>query len=119
MTIIASKHQVLDGLQRFIENEMIPHADGNYRIILRGAKAAIALKFDRIFNSLKENSLIAMTGVIDDDSIDLDEAEHILKEAFGADEFCYSFKLLGEDYAFHISAKDIGTLKSYIERAKQ
>lgn len=117
MTIIANKTKVLEGLQRFIENEMIPHADGNYRIILRGAKAAIALKFDRIYESLKSNPLVAMTGVIDGDSIDLDEAAQILNEAFGADEFCYSFKLLGEEYAFHISAKDIGNLKSYIERA--
>lgn len=117
MTIMASKNQVLNGLLKFIDSNMIPQAEGNYKIILRGAKAAIAIKFEDIYNNLKNNSLVAMTGVIDGDAVDLDTAARILQEALGTEEFHYTFSFLGKEYTFHVSADDIGILKSYIERA--
>lgn len=118
METMATKQQVLNGIILFMDNNMIPEAKGNYKIILRGAKALLAVKFDNIFESLKKNSLISMAGLIDeDDNVDIASAARILHDAFGTDEFSYTFNLLGEKYSLHLSADDIGILKSYIERA--
>lgn len=115
---MATKHQVLNGIILFMDNNMIPAAEGNYKIILRGAKALMAIKFDSIFENLKKNALVSMAGLIDEkDNVDIASAARILHEAFGADEFSYTFNLLGEKYSLHLSADDIGTIKNYIERS--
>jgi hypothetical protein len=118
METMATKHQVLNGIILFMDNHMIPEAKGNYKIILRGAKALMAVKFDNIFESLKNNALVSMAGLIDeDDNVDITSAARILHDAFGNDEFSYTFNLLGEKYSLHLSADDIGTIKNYIERS--
>lgn len=118
METMATKHQVQNGIILFMDNHMIPEAKGNYKIILRGAKAVMAIKFDSIFETLKNNTLISMAGIIDDDdNVDITAAARILHDAFGTDEFSYSFNLLGETYSIHLSADDIGTIKNYIERS--
>lgn len=118
METMATKHQVQNGIILFMDNHMIPEAKGNYKIILRGAKAVMAIKFDSIFEALKNNTLISMAGIIDDaDNVDITAAARILHDAFGSDEFSYSFSFLGETYSIHLSADDIGTIKNYIERS--
>ena len=40
---MANKNQVINGVMTFMENHMIPKAEGNYKIILRTAKAGMMI----------------------------------------------------------------------------
>lgn len=46
---MATKEQLMKAIHTFIENDMLPKAEGNYKIILNIAKAAMQHKPDLIF----------------------------------------------------------------------
>lgn len=115
---MANKHQVINGVILFMDNHMIPKAEGNYKIILRAAKAGMQIAPDKIWNAIKSNSLIEMLGVVSaDDQVDLNNLARILSEAIGTDEFCLGFDVLGQDFKIYITGEDVHTLKNYIERS--
>lgn len=115
---MANKHQVINGLVLFMDNHMIPKAEGNYRIILRTAKAGMQIAPDKIWEVIKGNPLVEMLGVIDEsDNVDIGSLARILAEGFEEDEFCLDFGFLGKDYKIYLTKEDITTLKSYIERS--
>ena len=112
---MATKEQLMKAIHTFIENDMLPKAEGNYKIILNVAKAVMQHKPDLIFEVIKKNSVIEMLGVIDEhDNIDVDTLVKILSEGFGSEEFCFAFHVLGKEYAMHFSAADIQTIKRYM-----
>lgn len=116
--MMANKNQILGGVISFLDNEMIPAAQGNHKIVLRGAKALVAMRFDNIFKKLKESSIVSMAGLVDEaDNVDLDCAARVLQEALGADEFKFSFSLFGQTYEHYFTAEDIGKIKQHIERS--
>lgn len=111
------KNQVISGVMAFMDNNMIPNAKDNYKIILRTIRAGMAIAPEKIWDLIKDNTIIGMTGAIQEDQIDIDLLARILTEGFGADEFNMGFKLLGGEYKIFLSGDDIRTLKGYIERA--
>lgn len=111
------KNKVINGVMAFMDSNMIPNADGNYKIILRTARAGMAIAPDKIWNIIKDNAIIAMTGAVNEEYVDVDLLARILTEGFGNDEFNLGFRFLGEGYKICLSGDDIRTLKSYIERA--
>lgn len=112
---MATKEQLMKAVHTFIENDMLQKAEGNYKIILNVAKAAIRRKPDLVFEKIKSNSLISMLGVIDEhDNIDIDTLVEILSEGFGSEEFSFAFSFFGREYAMHFSAADIQTIKRYM-----
>lgn len=111
------KNQVINGVMAFMENQMIPHAEGNYKIILRTAKAGMMLAPEKVWELIKGNTLIDMIGVVDGDTIDIRLLADILSEGFSGDEFTLAFDLLGSSYKIHLSKDDIHSLKNYIERS--
>lgn len=116
MTMV-NKHQVINGIMAFMDNQMIPNAEGNYKIILRTARAGMAIAPEKVWDLIKDNALIAMSGAVNGDHVDVDLLARILTEGFGADEFSLSFKLIGSEYKIFLTADDVRTLKGYIERA--
>lgn len=112
-----NKHQILNGVVAYINNEMIPNAKANDRIILRGARELVSLRFDHIFEALRNNSFVAMAGLINGDDMDIEATARIASEAIGTDEFVIPINFLGLKFDFALSASDIATIKSYIERA--
>lgn len=114
---MANKNQVINGVMTFMENHMIPKAEGNYKIILRTAKAGMMIVPDKIWNLIKNNTLIEMLGVIEGDDVDVRLLADILSEGFGGDEFTLAFEFFGDSYKIHLSKDDIHTLKNYIERS--
>lgn len=114
---MAHKNHVINGIIQFMDNHMIPKAEGNYKIILRMARAGMQIAPDKIWEAVKSNSLVEMLGVIHGDELDMDSLVHILTEGMGADEFNLGFRLLGNEYKIYLSADDIRTVKSYVERA--
>lgn len=111
------KNQVINGVMSFMDNNMIPNAKDNYKIILRTVRAGMTIAPDKIWDLIKDNAIISMTGAVQDDQIDIDLLARILTEGFGADEFNMGFKLLGGEYKIFLSGDDIRALKGYIERA--
>ena len=114
---MVNKHQVINGVMSFMDNNMIPSAEGNYKIILRTARAGMAIAPEKFWELIKDNAIVAMTGAVNGDHVDIDLLARILTDGFGSEEFNLTFKLLGEEYKMFLSSEDIRTLKSYIERA--
>lgn len=114
---MVNKHQVVKGVMHYLDNHMIPNATGNYKIVLRTARAGMSIAPDKIWDLIKDNSLIAMTGAIDGDHVDIDLLAEILAEGLGGDEFCMALKLLGDEYKIYLTGEDVKTLKSCIERS--
>ncbi len=111
------KNQVIGGIIQFMDNQMIPKAEGNYKIILRMVRSGMQIAPDKIWDAVKSNSLVEMLDVVRGDEVDIDSLARILTEGMGSEEFNLGFKLLGEDYKIYLSAEDIRALKGYIERA--
>lgn len=115
---MANKHQVINGIILFMDNHMIPKAEGNYKIILRAAKTGMQIAPDKIWDAIKSNTLVDMLGVIsEDDQVDLNNLARILSEAIGTDEFCLKFNVLGQEFKIFITGDDVHTIKNYIERS--
>lgn len=111
------KNQVISGIIQFMDNQMIPKAEGNYKIILRMARTGLQIAPEKIWEAVKNNTFVEMLGVVNGDEIDIDSLVRILTEGMGSDEFNLGFKILGGEYKIFLSAEDIRTAKSYIERA--
>jgi len=112
---MASKEQLIKAIYTFIDNDMLSKAEGNYKIILGIAKAAINHRADRVFNAIKNNSLVSMFDIIDEhDNVDVDTLAKVLTDGMGSNEFTLSFKVLTSTYSMHFSAADVQTIKRYI-----
>ena len=111
------KNQVISGIMAFMDNNMILNAKDNYKIILRTLRASMTIAPDKVWDLVKDNAILTMTGTVQDDQVDVDLLARILTEGFGGDEFNLGFKLLGGEYKIYLSAEDIRALKGYIERA--
>lgn len=115
---MVNKHQVINGIIAYMDNHMIPSAEGNYKIILRTAKAGMVVVPDKFWDLIKNNTLVEMTGaIIDDEHINIDLFARIISEGFGNDEFNFVLDVLGHEYRIYLKAEDIHALKNYIERA--
>lgn len=115
---MVNKHQVINGIIAYMDNHMIPSAEGNYKIILRTAKAGMVVVPDKFWDLIKNNTLVEMTGaIIDDEHINIDLFARIISEGFGNDEFNFVLSVLGHEYRIYLKAEDIHALKNYIERS--
>lgn len=104
---------VLNGIKKFIDYDMINQSSGNQRIILRMASTAMAMNPNKIWEKIKDNEIINMFNIVDEDRVDLDNLESILVSGLGDNEFEFGFKLLGTNYKFYVNAEDIRKIKSY------
>ena len=111
------KNQVINGVMAFMDNNMIPNAKDNYKIIFRTIRSGMAIAPEKVWDLIKDNAIIAMTGAVQGEHVDVDLLARILTEGFGGDEFSLGFKLLGSEYKIYLSGEDIRMLKGYIERA--
>jgi hypothetical protein len=114
---MVQKNQVINGVMAFMDNNMIPNAKDNYKIILRTIRSGMANAPEKVWDLIKDNAIIAMTGAVQGEHVDVDLLARILTEGFGGDEFSLGFKLLGSEYKIYLSGEDIRMLKGYIERA--
>lgn len=114
---MANGKQVINGIITFMDNHMIPKAEGNYKVILRTAKAGMMVSPDRFWEIIKTNPLIEMIGAVKGDEIDIDLIAEVLQEGFDNDGFAFGFNFLGNTYKIHFDKNDIHTLKNYIARS--
>lgn len=112
---MVTKEQLIRAIYTFIDNDMIPRASGNYKVILNLAKVAINYRADSVFKAIKENSFVSMLGIIDErNNIDMEALVKILSEGLGTNEFELKFKVLTGDYQMYFTAADVQKIASYI-----
>ena len=115
---MVNKRQVINGIVAYMDNHMIPHAEGNLKIILRIAKVGMVVTPDKLWDLIKNNTLVTMTGaIVDDEHIDIDSLARIVSEGFGNDEFDFVLDVFGKEGHIFLKAEDVHALKNYIERA--
>jgi hypothetical protein len=114
---MANGHQVINGIMLFMDNHMIPKAEGNYKVILRTAKAGMMIAPEKFWEIIKTNPLIEMVGAVKDDELDVELLAEMLKEGFDNEGFCSEFEFLGSHYKIHFDKDDVHTLKNYIVRS--
>jgi hypothetical protein len=126
---MANKNQVINGLATYIENHMIPKETGNYQIALGLVKAWMLRSPDSVWNLIKGNALVNMSGFLTDETLDIHALTDVFGEALGNHELVLTFDWenilggwssilgLGNKYTLALSKDDIHTLKNYIERS--
>lgn len=66
-------NQVQNGVVKYIDNELIPNINGWQKWVFGALASTAMLKTTNIFNALKENPLVKMLEIIDEnDNIDID-----------------------------------------------
>lgn len=106
--------QVVAGLAAFIDNEILTKVNG-WQKWLVGAGMGVALdRSSDIFNSLKQNEIIKMLGVIDsDDNIDVDTLYREVKKQAQKSAVTFDIPMLG---VLTLNDRDVDKLYSYIKR---
>ena len=64
--------RVLNGLVKFIDDELLPKVDGLQRWVLGTGAGIAANKGAKIFHSLKDNSLLNTLDIVDGEQVNVD-----------------------------------------------
>ena len=107
--------QVVNGLTKFIDNEIISQLSGNQKILL-GIGTGIALrKGNNLFNELKENSIVQMLGLIDESGhIDIETLYEEAKKQVEKETIRIDIPLVG---TLKLNGEDIEKLYGYIKNS--
>jgi len=105
--------QVVKGLEKYIDNEMLPKIPGWQKWVF-GAAASIGIsKHEELFNKLKNNSLVEMLNVIDNQNmIDIDALYTGFVEQAAKSPATLQIPAVG---AFTLNAQDVEKLYMYIK----
>lgn len=106
--------QVINGLTKFIDNEIISQLSGNQKILL-GIGAGVALrKGENIYNGLKNNSMIKMLGIINEDKIDIETLYEEAKKQATKEVIRVEIPMIG---TLKLNEDDIEKLYGYIKNS--
>lgn len=109
-----SYSQVVNGLSKYIDNEIVNKITGLQRWII-GTGVGVALsKGVNVFNNLKENEIIKMLDIIDkDDNIDIDTIYANLKKEAQKGAVTFNAPVIG---ALTLNETDVDKLYEYIKQ---
>lgn len=106
--------QVINGLTKFIDNEIISQLSGNQKILL-GIGAGVALrKGENLYNGLKNNSMIKMLGIINEDKIDIETLYEEAKKQATKEVIRVEIPMIG---ILKLNEEDIEKLYGYIKNS--
>ena len=106
--------QVINGLTKFIDNEIISQLSGNQKILL-GIGAGVALrKGENLYNGLKNNSMIKMLGIINEDKIDIETLYEEAKKQATKEVIRVEIPMIG---TLKLNEDDIEKLYGYIKNS--
>ena len=106
--------QVINGLTKFIDNEIISQLSGNQKILL-GIGAGVALrKGENLYNGLKNNSMIKMLGIINEDKIDIETLYEEAKKQATKEVIRVEIPMIG---TLKLNEEDIMKLYNYIKNS--
>ena len=109
---MVSYKQLINGLTKYIDAELINQLTGNSRILL-GIGAGVALKkSESIYDSLRNNSLIKMLNIIDDTGlIDVETLYSEIKKQAERETINIDIPIIG---VLSLNQNDIDKLYNYI-----
>jgi len=112
---MVTKEQIKKGMARYLDMEIMPKLDGWKRWVFGAGATAYLDKTDKMFDLLRENQMLALLDLVDDDDmIDLD----VVYKAFRQQaEHCPANIALPLVGTFTFSVGDIDNLYSYILRS--
>lgn len=106
--------QVMNGLTKFIDAEIISQLSGNQKILL-GIGSGVALrKGENLYNGLKNNSMIKMLGIINEDGIDIETLYEEAKKQTQKEAIRVDIPMVG---TLKLNGEDIEKLYSYIKNS--
>ena len=105
--------QVINGLTRFIDNDIVPKVNGWQKWVIGGGAGLILSNAKNVFNQLKDNDVVKLLGVIDeDDYIDVDKIYREFKKQASKTDITLNIPMLGE---LTLNERDLDKLYSYIK----
>lgn len=107
--------QLINGLSKFIDTEIISQLTGNSKVLL-GIGAGIALKKgESLFNNLKNNSMIKMLNIINDEGyIDIETLYAEVKKQAQKEIIRLEIPMVG---TLKLNDEDVEKLYSYIKNS--
>ena len=107
--------QLINGLSKFIDAEIISQLTGNSKVLL-GIGAGIALKKgESLFNNLKNNSMIKMLNIINDEGhIDIETLYAEVKKQAQKEIIRLEIPMVG---TLKLNDEDVEKLYSYIKNS--
>jgi hypothetical protein len=73
-------HQFMDGIKGYAQTQVIPHLPTDRQFVAGVALGVAANRADKVAQKLKDNPLVSMLGLIEDDMIDDDALFVALRE---------------------------------------
>ena len=111
---MVSYEQVTNGLTKFIDSEIINQLTGNQKILL-GIGSGIALrKSENIYNGLRNNQIIKMLGIINDEGIDIETLYEEAKKQAMKEVIRIDIPMIG---TLKLNEEDIMKLYNYIKNS--
>lgn len=111
---MVSYEQVINGLTKFIDSEIINQLTGNQKILL-GIGTGVALrKIENIYNALKNNPMIKMLGIITDDGIDIETLYEEAKKQAMKEVIRLDIPMIG---TLKLNEEDVVKLYNYIKNS--
>lgn len=106
--------QIQNGVLRFIDSEIIPHIDGWGKIGVGVISVLVSKNFENIFNSYKNHPVIAMLGIVDTNTneIDIDGLYNAAIDYIGTEPMPIDVPLLGR---IKVKKSDFDTLVKMIK----
>ena len=107
--------QVIDGISKFVDSEIISQLTGNSKVLL-GIGAGVALKKgESIYKNLKNNSIIKMLDIIDEEGhIDIETLYQEVKKQAQKEIIRLEIPMLG---TLKLNDEDIEKLYGYIKNS--
>lgn len=105
--------QVQAGLNQYIAQEFLSKMTGWQKWVFGASAAMLNSNIANVFNQLKENGLVKMLGVIDqNDNIDLDKLYAAFKEQARQSSITFDLPVVG---ATTLNESDVDKLYSFIK----
>lgn len=104
--------QTTAGIERYLDTEILAKIHGWQKWVLGAAASRVLLRSGEIFNTLKNNPVVAAMGVIDEqDQIDIDAIYREFAAQAQRGAVTFDVPLVG---ALTLTATDVDKLYSYI-----
>ena len=105
--------QVMMGLTKFIDNEILTKINGWQKWVIGTGLGIVTTKMENVFNSLKNNELVKMLELIDDnDHINVDAIYNELMKQAQREPITIDLPMLG---ALTLKEQDVMSLYNYIK----
>ena len=104
-------NQVMAGISKFVDADIIPKLQSNQKI-LAGVMVGLALrKTNEIIDTLKDNSIISMLGIIEENKVDVDSLYQEIKKQVQKQSIVLSVPMIGN---ITLNESDIDKIYNYI-----